>query len=347
MSRKLTNLELFQFFNKLDLLIRISNRSASALRSMYEAEKDSVLKDLYGAMAHDLSEGKSWSEAVERSGAFPAWVSRQLKVGEKTGKAHHLFPILADYYHAEDEIWEAIRNAVMYPVIMGSVTLIIFGTMIRYISPIYEQVTKELNIPSGIAVRICLAFSQISPVVLLLLLTAALIPPAVAAVLCFTSWGNRRLSDAADRLRFAGNLAEQLATARFTNGLQMVVSSGQPLLYGLKLSYDLTSNTLVHNRIQECIRMLQSREFRPVDALRLSGLYTGEYADWLVMYERTGRLSEGLTFIARQYHDKMSRRLQHILRLFEPLMTGVLAVFIIFFTMSIISPLVKAFMRIG
>lgn len=347
MTRKLSNSELFHFFNQLDLLIRISSRSSSALRSMYETETNGSLKDLYGAMAHDLSEGMPLSEAAERSGAFPDWIPRQLEIGEKTGKVHHLFPILADYYRSEDEIWEAIQNAVMYPMIMGSAVLIVFGIMIRYIAPIYEQVTKALNIPSGLLVRACLAFSRLPLAVFLLLLTAFLIPPAAAAALCFTSWGNRRLSDAADHLLFTGGLAEQLATARFTNGLQMVVSSGQPLLYGLNLTYDLTGSKTVHNRIRECIQMLQSREFRPVDALRRSGLYTGEFADCLVMYERAGKLSEGLTFVARQYHERMSQRLQHILRLFEPLMTGALAVFIIFFTMSIIAPLVEAFMRIG
>ncbi|MBE0596502.1 MAG: type II secretion system F family protein [Desulfuromonadales bacterium] len=96
-----------------------------------------VEKAIY-QVKQSISEGKTISEPLEKSGVFPSMVCQMINVGEQSGSIDTMLNKIADFY--DDEVDDAVGNltAMMEPLLMLFLGVTVGGLVIAMYLPIFQ-----------------------------------------------------------------------------------------------------------------------------------------------------------------------------------------------------------------
>ena len=83
--------------------------------------------------------------AMEKTGVFPEYALHMTEIGEQTGRLDETMEALAAYYQREEEILDAVKSAVTYPVAMLGMLLVIVAVLFIKVMPVFEQVYMQLG----------------------------------------------------------------------------------------------------------------------------------------------------------------------------------------------------------
>lgn len=82
---------------------------------------------------------------MEKTGVFPEYALHMTEIGEQTGRLDETMEALAAYYQREEEILDAVKSAVTYPVAMLGMLLVIVAVLFIKVMPVFEQVYMQLG----------------------------------------------------------------------------------------------------------------------------------------------------------------------------------------------------------
>ncbi|PLX91350.1 MAG: pilus assembly protein PilC [Desulfuromonas sp.] len=101
------------------------------------AGNKTVEKAIY-SVRQSISEGKTISEPLEKSGVFPSMVCQMIAVGEQAGAIDTMLNKIADFY--DDEVDDAVGNltAMMEPLLMLFLGTTVGGLVIAMYLPIFK-----------------------------------------------------------------------------------------------------------------------------------------------------------------------------------------------------------------
>ncbi|MGK2907524.1 MAG: type II secretion system F family protein [Desulfuromonadales bacterium] len=97
-----------------------------------------VVENAIYEVARSISEGKTISEPLEKSGVFPPMVCQMIAVGEQSGSIDTMLNKIADFY--DDEVDDAVGNltAMMEPLLMLFLGTVVGGLVIAMYLPIFK-----------------------------------------------------------------------------------------------------------------------------------------------------------------------------------------------------------------
>jgi general secretion pathway protein F len=134
------------------------------------------------------------------------------------------------------------------------------------------------------------------------------------------------LQDALWRLPGAGERMKLYQLARFYRTIGMLLRGGMPLVASLQLGADLLHPAL-RNRLEEATRSI--REGRPVsESMEANGLTTAVALRLLAVGEHGGDMGAMMERIAAFHDDEMSRWVDWVTRLVEPLLMAAIGLVI-------------------
>ncbi|MDF1579394.1 MAG: type II secretion system F family protein [Desulfuromonadales bacterium] len=101
------------------------------------AGNKTVEKAIY-VVRQSISEGKTISEPLTKSGVFPSMVCQMIAVGEQSGSIDTMLNKIADFY--DDEVDDAVGNltAMMEPMLMAFLGTTVGGLVIAMYLPIFK-----------------------------------------------------------------------------------------------------------------------------------------------------------------------------------------------------------------
>lgn len=118
MISKMTNQELFQFFEQFSIILRSGMSTVEGLSVLNDDSQSSRGKEILAFLYKDMEESGSLAHAMESSHVFPASATAYVRTGEETGCLDEVVSGLATFYQQEIQITEQIQSAVTYPLIM-------------------------------------------------------------------------------------------------------------------------------------------------------------------------------------------------------------------------------------
>ena len=95
-NTQLTQEQTASLCRELALLLHAGIDTTESAR-LLRREDNGVTDRVLDAMEKDLARGTALSAAAEHTGAFPAYVSALIRVGEETGRLEEALTALADY----------------------------------------------------------------------------------------------------------------------------------------------------------------------------------------------------------------------------------------------------------
>ena len=137
--------ELSAFCLQISLLLSSAVPLDEGLSIMAEDAGSDWEKQMLTFLSEEVELGEPFFAALEKTGAFPAYVVRMAKLGQQTGTLDQMMESLSVYYEKEYGLMRSVKNALTYPVIMIFMLLTVLFVLFTKVMPVFEGVYAQLG----------------------------------------------------------------------------------------------------------------------------------------------------------------------------------------------------------
>lgn len=339
-KKRLTAQELFAFSDEMSMILEGGISSLEGVTLMLEETEDKAQKAVLGAMEDTIVATGSFAAAVKESGVFPEYYEQMIEIGEQTGKTDEVLRRLSNHYRRENDIYEAVRSAVSYPLVMVTMMLVIILVLVTKIMPIFQRVFEQLgssmNGVSGGILKLGSFLSDYALVFLLLLVAVA----AFIAYLLHTAEGKRRLLAFACKFKVFRSIYEKITASRFASGMAMTLSSGMDMVQAVETAGKLAQAPGFEEKLAKCRAELEEHMDMGL-AFSVSGIFSGLFGRMAVLSAKTGNLEQVMEKIADTYQEEADNEIHSLIAVVEPTLVIVLSLIVGMILLSVMLPLLS------
>lgn len=335
------------FCQELSQLVRAGLPIAEGLAMLREDETERGMRAFLEELCKYADEGMPLSEALRRTGAFPAYMTDMIDLAERTGRLQDVLPALAAYYDRQQRMKSDIRHAVAVPLALFVVMIAVVLLLMTQVLPVFDRVFAQLGVAmSPLAVSMMHIGSVLSGAWIGIAAVAGVLAVCGVCIACIP--GLRTRVSAAARSRFGGRgLFALLASARFASAMAMGTASGLAMDEAVALAAGLCGGARrIDEKTAHCREAIDAGGSAAA-ALAESGLFSVRDSRLLMLAERTGSLSETLNQLASRMEEESVRRIDARISAIEPaivILTAALAGVIL---LSVMLPLMGVMSTIG
>lgn len=306
------------FFVQMSLLLRAGITLPNALARLAEDFEETVLGEVVGGLADQVSIGVSLHAAME---TFPRVFSRQVvamvQAGEVSGQMPEVFKSLSDYYEWFDGLMAEIRQALIYPIIVICAASALVVLLFTFVVPRFVTLLTDLSLEVPALTRVVMSISGLLvggwPWLLGTVIAAPVILRLALRNPVFGRAFDRRLME----LPVFGSLVAMFGLSRFANNLGMLYRSGVPLLKGLEICQRLVGNRAIEFALEDVRRGVL--EGTPMSkSLARHDVFPGTLVTMIATGESSGKLDEALSGVAQYYNAIIPRRIKVVFAIFNP-----------------------------
>lgn len=288
----------------------------------------------------DLQSGVSiYGSFARHPDVFSEFYINMVRVGEETGKLNQVFLHLAEYLDRQYALTSKTRNALIYPAFViftfFTVMVLMFVVVIPKLAAIIMDSGQEIPFFTKVVIGISNLFVNYGIFVLIFF-----------TLLGVWIW---RLSTSAkgkvylDTLKFSlpviGNLYKKLYLSRITDNLNIMLSSGVPIVKSLDITADVVGSLVYKKLLAEMVNDVKS-------GVALSAAF-GQHkqeipvilTQMVLVGEETGSLGTILKTLTDFYKREVDDAVDTLVGLIEPVMIVVLGLGVGILLVSVLVPI--------
>lgn len=344
---KLSYTELGSFFENMGMMVKsgISVPEAVSLLREETDHTDSVMSRALDIIGESISSGEPFGDAIRSSGTFPDYAVDMVTSAEHTGKLEGTLFHLSGYYRTENSLKNTLTSAVRYPVILLFMVIAVLALMLVLVFPAFYGVYN--NLTGGLAAS---SYSYINvPFILCRVMLVIMIVLVIIMLAGISMWKNGKketVRKALSHSELFRGLFEELDLYRFTSCFEMFLSTGEHQDEALIKSMSVVEGSGLREKLQRCAdKMAQGMSFS--QTAYEEKLYDQTNNRMLIPAERSGMLDDIMQKIMTNLRDSIDRRTGLIANTAEPLLTGILMIFIGIMLISLMVPLIGMMNSIG
>ena len=346
MNRKpLSNEDISHICRSLSLLLHAGLTMADGVFLL--RQEDSRHRELLQFLGAGLDGGRSLSDTMEETGAFPPSVPAMVRIGEETGRLEEALTNLADYYDQRCHTARLLQNAVAYPGMTLALMLVVVGVLLTSVLPVFDDVYASLGSRltgiSALLLHLGQGLKAILPLLFWILAVVAVLAVLVSRWTGFREkvliWYQKSFGDRGISRRFHN--------ARFARGLAMGLGSGLTLEESVKLAAMLLQDSPgAAKRCALCAEKLEKGETL-ADALGESGLLDAYGSRMLSVGIRGGNGDAVMADIAEKQMASAEEALESTIAKIEPAMVLTASILVGLILLSVMLPLMDILSAIG
>ncbi len=339
--------ELGSFFENMAMMLNagITAEEAVTLLAEETGEGNRRLHEALTAMMQVLQDGRTLEEAMTEAGAFPAYAVDMIRAAEYTGRLVDTMFHLSEYYRSEESMRKTLVSAVRYPVILLLMVIAVLTVMLTLVFPAFYGVYSNLTGSLGGS-----TFSYINGAFLvcriLLVVMIVLVLLLLGGVLLWRSGKKETVRKFLSRFKTLDGLIRGLDLYRFTSCFDMFLSSGEMRDEAVRRSMPVVESEELKGKLNVILeQMSQGKTFS--QAAYDQKLFDHVNGRMLIPAERSGMLDSILQKILRSLKENNEAHISRIANTIEPLLTGLMMIFIGLMLISLMIPLIGIMNSIG
>lgn len=319
LGRTRTSFPLLPFSRELLSLLEAGLSLTESLDALVEKEPRAPVRAVQTRLVHDLREGRSLSQALDRQpDAFPALYVATIRASEQTGDLPEALGRFVSYQAQADLLKRTVISASIYPLLLIGVGTLVALFLLVYLVPRFSTIYGDMGKDLPWASRMLLGWGSFIDGRQGLVAGAV----AVAAVLGWLGLSSKELRGTLARplwrIRPIRDRVQVYFLGRFYRTVGMLLRSGIPALTALDMARGMLPAVLADG---VDLARAQVRDGEPLStALAAHGLTTPIAARMLRVGERTGQMAEMFERTGRIYEDEVTRWLDWFIKLLEPLL---------------------------
>ena len=311
----------------------------SALNALSDQTDSIVLKRIVIDIKENVEEGSALAKAMGNfPKSFPRLYINMVASGEASGTLDKVLLNLADYLEAQLDLRRRVSSALLYPILMLFICTAVVLAMFTFVVPKVVDIFKKQGATLPVPTRVMIAISDF------LINYWYLLALAILAVIYFVRWyygqpkGKLNMDRWMLKLPLFGPLYTKVSTARVTQTLGTLLTSGVGLLAGLEISKNIVGNVHISEALDQAREGV--REGKSLAAeLRKSGMFPSMVSHMVAVGEKSGELENMLVKVGQAYENEVNASLDGLTSLLEPLLMLVVGAVVLTIVISVLLPM--------
>ena len=330
------------FAENLSMLLSAGIGVSAAIVIMAEGASSRGYKKTLQAINKELDEGSPLWKTLYGRGIFNHSYLYMTKVGEASGRLSENLAIVADQQKKSRVFKSKLVSAMIYPIIILSITFIIGIGVIWFVIPkmtkIFTDMRIDLPLPTQIMVAVGNFITYNS-----LLFAGIVIGLIVFIILIFFIPGTRKIGQGIlFRLPRIKDLYKEVEIARFGYVLFSLTQAGIPLteaLSSVERSTSLGAYRKFYHFLTQNVNDGESLEKSFKKYKRLKRLLPINIQQMIIAGERSGNFNSVIGKISGIYEDKIDTTSKNLSVILEPILLVIVGLGVLFLALAVVMPL--------
>ncbi|MEK7709504.1 MAG: type II secretion system F family protein [candidate division NC10 bacterium] len=325
---KVKDKEMAIFTRQFSTMVDAGLPLVQCLTILAEQSESKTLRTVTSKVAGSVEAGSTLADALRRHPkTFDELYVNLVEVGEAGGILDTVLQRLSVYIEKAAALKRKVKSAMIYPLTIVGVAFIVVIFMLTFVIPTFAKMFTGMGADLPLPTLIVIRLSDFATRFWWLIIGAA-IGIVVGIRAYYKTEGGRSLIDALVlKLPVFGTLIRKVAVARFTRTLGTLVSSGVPILEGLRITARTAGNRVVEHAVLETRASVTAGKTL-AEPLKASTVFPPMVVQMISVGEQTGALDAMLNKIADFYDDEVDTAVTALTALLEPMMIVFLGVVI-------------------
>lgn len=310
--------------------------SLEMLGNQLESEK---MEEIVQDIIKKVNGGMIFSKALSHyPRVFNSLYVSMAKVGETTGSMDTVLDHVKDFLHKDIAIKRKVKSAMRYPIIVMTILIIAFTAAIAFIIPQFSSMFASADMVLPLPTRILVFLSDMITKYFAITFTVVVITIALLKFYLNKPGGAYQFDTLKLMMPVFKNIVLESSIARFAHVLETLSKSGVKIINALEITQETIENRVISRDIGNAIEKV-SKGISIADALSESKHFPQMTIMMIGAGEKSGALEAMLRNIAEQYDISVDLKIEGLSAAIEPLLTIIIAAFLLVFALAIFLPM--------
>ncbi len=329
------------FFQLLSAIISAGLPILEGLGLLQSQMKNPKLKLVINSIISSVEDGNSLAQAMRENGdIFDEATCSVVEAGEKSGKLNDVMKELVDQNEQLDSISKKIKAVMTYPVIVIFTMVVLSAVVLIFVIPkLIDIFGGSDNLP--LPTRIMITMSDIMREQWLFLGFLC-----IAIVFGFNLWkksptGSRQWGSFMVSMPVIGGLMSGMILNRVTRIFGFLISSGVPIVEGLKITAHIAGNDLYKEKLLLAADDLTKGISIAENLSDNEKLFPPMLINMISIGEKSASLDTIMLKAADFYKSELERKVDNLSKVMEPVILGFIAMGAVFMILAIYLPILQ------
>ena len=339
-AKALVPKDLSMFTRQLEMLLNTGIPMLDALNALEEAAVSENLRKVVGTLKSRVTQGAQLSVALgEQSKVFSNFYVKMVAAGEASGTLPQILAQIRDFTERDMEQRAKVKKALRYPMFVVGALFIAGYVQVAFVLPKMAKTLfsgmGELPLPT----RIMLGVSDFASQYGLMFFVGMAVLITLIKYYVKTPDGAYNFDLLKLNIPKFGSMVRSSVTARFSQMLNVLVSSGVQVVDALSIAGETVDNKVFEKSLVKAKKdVLQGTQL----SVALQSDYMPAMATSLISIgEKTGALSEMLDGVAQYFTSDMEDKMEGVMGAMEPVLTLVITGFVAIFVLAVFLPMIE------
>ena len=330
-------MELSNFCSQISLMLRAGMPLETGLEVM-AAKRENKAVYSYENMHQSMLQTGSLYEAMKAEGAFPEYLVEMTGIGERTGHLEDVMRGMTAYYERESRMKDALRNAITYPLVLGSMLLLIVLILLWKVLPVFRRVLSSMGVATSETSSNLMQLGATIGWIVLAVVGTVLIGVVVCLLLLKTPLRDKLMRILRKCIPAMGDLSMRISGSRVASVLSMMLSSGFLMEDALETVPRVLDDGEAVEKVKKVSDKINQGDMFS-DAVASSGLFDELHTRLLQTGVMTGSEDMVMAKIAATYEEETENSIARIVAIIEPTVVALLSVVIGAVLLSVMLPM--------
>lgn len=324
----------------LALMLKVGTDLFRAINILIANFDKPIMKALLLEIRSALEKGEQFYKTFQKYPKYfsPVFVNL-VKAGEASGNLERVFEDLSKTLEKEYELRNRIKSALIYPIILFSLSLLILFFLVTFALPRIAAVFSGGGFNPPLFSRIVFAVGTFlgNNVVTI---STALISLVIFSIIFFgkTVAGKRFAYALVNVLPLVRNVSYKLALQRFAATLSSLMKAGLQIVNSLNITADAVVHPQVKAALQNVANEGVSKGLTLGEAFARETIFPPVVVNLIAISEKAGHLDEVLETLADFYDEEVSGSVKNLVTFIEPILLLMIGAVIGTIALSILVP---------
>ncbi|WP_346897726.1 type II secretion system F family protein [Clostridium sp. UBA7503] len=341
---KVNNKDISIFCRQLATMIEAGVSITNAIGLLAEQIPNKKLREVLVKVDEDIRKGEELSVAMGKySNEFPDLLISMIQVGEQSGTLDSIMNRMATYYEKQTKMNGKLKNALIYPGILATVTVFVVVFILTYIMPMFMDMFESAGSDLPAMTKIVLSLGD--GIRHYGILIGLIIVGTVVGFKYYTTRvdaGIYMYSKYKLKKSLFKDLNQKIVVSRFARGLSTVLGAGLSIASSIDVVSAVLENKYAYAKLKTVKeRMLVGDTLS--DAIKESQLFPPMLGSMIKIGEEAGELDNILSKTADFYDEELERTIEAFTTILDPIMLVIMGVVVGFLIISILTPMFEMY----
>ena len=345
-AKKLPPKDLAMFTRQLEMLLQTGIPMLDALDALEAAAVTDNLKKVVETLKSRVTGGSQLSAAMEeQSAVFSNFYVKMVQAGEASGTLPTILAQIRDFTERDMEARAKVKKALRYPMFVIGALFIAGYAQVAFVLPKMAKTLFKGMDTLPMPTRIMLGISDFASQYGLIFFVSMAAGIAFLKYYISTPDGAYNFDLLKLNLPKFGAMVRSSVTARFSQMLNVLTSSGVQVVDALSISAETVDNKVFEKALKKAkkdvlggIPMSVALESKYMPAMAIGLISIGE---------RSGALTEMLEGVSEYFTSDMEEKMEGVMGAMEPILTLVITGFVAIFVLAVFLPMIENMTNVG